>query len=193
MKLRRLALILLLALASLLSCAQAETGRTLQLPASLGVIEAEAFYGDTSLNRVIFPSGVTRIGEKAFANSSVTAVVLPNTLTSIGANAFSGCAALKEIHLPDNISEIGANALKGIPSKGRFARLGSQTAVTLSRAGLNFRDPSNTKASYKYLFEGSSVLGLQFEFADTDIASITFPEGTHSDRLGRLQGLHPPV
>ena len=64
--------------------------RTLSLPASLEVIEDEAFMNDTSLERVVVPEGVRRIGARAFAGSSASWVELPGSLTDIADDAFSG-------------------------------------------------------------------------------------------------------
>ena len=67
---------------------------TLTLPEDLTSIEAEAFYGDTSLGDVILPEGVTAIGERAFADSSVKSIALPSTLTDIDPTAFENCEGL---------------------------------------------------------------------------------------------------
>ena len=53
---------------------------TLTLPADTKVIEEEAFYGDTSLDEVVLPEGIERIGERAFANSSLRKINLPDSL-----------------------------------------------------------------------------------------------------------------
>ena len=56
---------------------------TLTLPASLTVIEEEAFYGDTSLSSVVLPEGLKEIKAGAFASSTISAINLPSTLESI--------------------------------------------------------------------------------------------------------------
>ncbi len=73
----------------LLPAAQAES--VLTLPASTQIIEAEAFYGDTALEKVVLPEGVQRIEAAAFASSSLEEVNLPNSLTFIADDAFDGC------------------------------------------------------------------------------------------------------
>lgn len=62
----------------------------LRLPSALKVIGEEAFYGDTSIEKVIVPEGATKIGDKAFANSSIVEIEIPDTVTTISNNAFDG-------------------------------------------------------------------------------------------------------
>ena len=62
---------------------------TLSLPSSLTVIDAEAFYGDTSLDEVTLPDQVSEIRSKAFADSSVRKINLPDSLTFIAEDAFN--------------------------------------------------------------------------------------------------------
>ncbi len=61
------------------------------LPASLQIIEDETFMDNTSLEGVVLPASVTRIGNRAFAHSSVKCINLPVSLTAIADDAFEGC------------------------------------------------------------------------------------------------------
>lgn len=65
---------------------------TLSLPEALETIEEEAFYGDTSIDKVVVPEGVIEIGRKAFAYSSLNEISLPSSLQSIAYDAFDGCS-----------------------------------------------------------------------------------------------------
>ena len=48
---------------------------------------------------VVIPSGVTRIGARAFYGcSSLSSVVIPEGVTRIGRDVFSGCTELKEVY-----------------------------------------------------------------------------------------------
>ena len=84
-------LIIVILLMCLFCAAQADT---LRLPDGLVEIEAESFLGDTSLDEVILPEKLERIGDRAFANSSVKRVYLPQSLKELGRDVFSGCAEL---------------------------------------------------------------------------------------------------
>ena len=70
---------------------------TLELPASLTVIRAEAFAGDTAIETVVVPEGVTSIESKAFANSGLSLIQLPGSLTSIAPDAFEGVSNFKAV------------------------------------------------------------------------------------------------
>ena len=63
---------------------------TLILPQDLNSIKEEAFYGDSSIGKVVLPESVIEIGARAFANSSISEIHLPDSLTSIDGTAFVG-------------------------------------------------------------------------------------------------------
>ena len=67
-------------------------GGVLTLPANLQVIDEEAFYKSSSLERVVLPEGVTEIRSRAFADSSLTEINLPDSITFIADDAFGGSA-----------------------------------------------------------------------------------------------------
>ena len=65
---------------------------TLTLPAAVKEIEEEAFYGDSSLDEVVLPEGIEKIGARAFAGSSIRRIFLPASLSEISEDAFDSCA-----------------------------------------------------------------------------------------------------
>lgn len=61
--------------------------------------------------KIEISSGVTSIGERAFAGcSSLTKIEIPNSVTSIGNYAFSGCEELTSITMPNTLKSIGKGA-----------------------------------------------------------------------------------
>ncbi len=82
--------VFILALVLILSVNGAALADELIFPPSLTTIEAEAFMGDTSLDRVTIPSGVTAIKARTFANSSLQSITIPSSVRSVAADAFSG-------------------------------------------------------------------------------------------------------
>ena len=67
----------------------------------------------TNMQKLEIQSGVTSIGNSAFANEeNITSVKLPNTLTTIGDHAFVGCKKLSAITIPEAVTSIGKAAFK---------------------------------------------------------------------------------
>ncbi len=62
----------------------------LTMPAELQIIDEEAFYGSTSIDKVVLSDKVTEIRARAFANSTLTEINLPDSLTFIAEDAFDG-------------------------------------------------------------------------------------------------------
>ena len=77
-------------------------------------ISAGLFNGLTALETIIFPTGLTEIGDRAFTNcSGLTSLEFPDSLTKIGDSAFSGCTGLTYISYGSGIDDIGGNAFGG--------------------------------------------------------------------------------
>ncbi|MBQ8603331.1 MAG: leucine-rich repeat protein [Oscillospiraceae bacterium] len=78
-------------------------------------IPAKAFqHSNASLNSVIIPYGIEKIGDEAFFSCmNITEITLPETVTSIGFNAFGACNNLKTVNLPSSLEELGAQAFWG--------------------------------------------------------------------------------
>ena len=62
----------------------------LTMPAALQIIDEEAFYGSTSIDRVVLSNKVTEIRSRAFANSTLSEINLPSSITYIAEDAFDG-------------------------------------------------------------------------------------------------------
>ena len=78
------------------------------------VISAGLFSGLTALETIIFPTGLTEIGDRAFTNcSGLKSLEFPDSLTKIGDSAFSGCTGLTYISYGSEIDDIGGNAFGG--------------------------------------------------------------------------------
>lgn len=61
--------------------------KTLNIPASVKIIEEEAFYGDSSLDVVVLPEGVEAIDSRAFLGSGLRKINLPASLKAIADDA----------------------------------------------------------------------------------------------------------
>ena len=68
---------------------------SLVFPNKLIEIDDRAFYGTTSIDDVVLPEGIQRIGEEAFGYSSLASIYLPESITHIADNAFVGCSDIQ--------------------------------------------------------------------------------------------------
>ena len=69
------------------------------------------YLGDDTIEEVIIPEGVEKIGRFAFANlTALKRVVLPSTLTTIDYGAFAGCTSLVSVEGIGNVKFINEKA-----------------------------------------------------------------------------------
>lgn len=87
-----MALLLVLIIFTMDLCAFAGTSKTLALPSDLKYIKEEAFYGDTSIDKVTLSDHVQEIHSRAFAYSTLTEINLPASISYIAEDAFTGSA-----------------------------------------------------------------------------------------------------
>ena len=96
----------------------ATTGQLTHLDLSQCLIEgnaipSEAFNESYTLQEIILPQSVTKIGAKAFREcKGLYRVEFPSALTTIENYAFSNCRYLEEISLPATLSKIGTNPFR---------------------------------------------------------------------------------
>lgn len=86
------------------------------LPDRLKRIRFDAFYGCSNLSgSLVIPEGVIEIGGRAFSGCEALkgTLSLPSTLQIIDLDAFSGCGFISELNIPESVTEIGASAFYG--------------------------------------------------------------------------------
>jgi hypothetical protein len=67
---------------------------------TVDTITARSFQGCSSLKDIVFPVGVTRLGDQSFQGcSSLTSMTIPSGVTTVGNSAFEGAAALSSVKL----------------------------------------------------------------------------------------------
>lgn len=90
---------------------------SVNIPATVSVIESAAFRNCQSMTTVDVPTSVSTIGDYAFENcSQLQSFYFPNSLSTLGQGCFSGCTSLDNIALPSTISSIPENAFYGCSS-----------------------------------------------------------------------------
>ena len=82
-------------------------------PEGVTKVGNHAFANCLGLTSVEIPEGVTSIGDNAFDFcSGLTSVTIPSTVTSIGNFAFSLCDGLTSVSIPNSVTSIGNQAFK---------------------------------------------------------------------------------
>ncbi len=84
----------------------------------LKIIDAQAFYGCSSITEVILSNKVSTIEQSAFEGcSSLNKVFLPQSTKTLGYSAFMDCERLSEVTLADyGITAINSSTFKNCPS-----------------------------------------------------------------------------
>ena len=85
-----LILVLLLTTSGLTALADS----VMTMPSDLEIIEEEAFYGSSSIGKVVLSDKVKEIRAGAFANSTLSEIILPGSITFIDPTAFDGCSSV---------------------------------------------------------------------------------------------------
>ena len=84
------------------------------IPSGVTNIGDYAFAGCTEITSVNVSNGVSSIGKDAFFNcTGVTKLSLSNSVKDIGNNAFSGCTGITNLTLPNSVTNIGNSAFSG--------------------------------------------------------------------------------
>ena len=93
---------------------------SVEVPASVKYIDANAFYKCKSLKRVVFAKGsrLEIIGSVCFHGSGIEEATLPSTVGQVGDAAFSECRSLRTIYIKDGCEASLVNV--GVPASVCF-------------------------------------------------------------------------
>ena len=113
-----------------LICCPAGRQGACQIPDTVTVIDAYAFYGCQKLTSVTIPDGVTAVKDYTFYDCrTMTSASLPASLRTIGKGAFYGCKKLSLSQLPLGVTEIGTQAFNGCAALTSVTLPHSLTAI----------------------------------------------------------------
>lgn len=163
------------------------TFSSINLPASLTVIESKAFSGCANLTEIKLPNTLTSISDSTFQGcSSLDNIIIPNSITSIGAGAFAGCE-LNNIIIPNSVTSIGEGAFEGcklinftFPSsvttiaKRTFAYC--KSAITIPNTVTSIGEEAFYGCAFTNITIPNSVTEIGTRaFSRTKLTSFTFP------------------
>ncbi len=168
--------------------------KTVFIPASVTVIDKQAFEDCEELENVNFSEGLQEIFFAAFCGCrSIKNIELPSTLTKIWLNAFENCSSLTEIVIPDGIDGIASYTFSGCSSLKKTVLPDSVTYINLSAFAdctnledINFTDSLETidncafkNCGFKTLSFPSGLKRIeQYAFSENkNLENVEFSEG----------------
>lgn len=123
----------------------------LTLPASHGgnpYAIRKAVFSHSSVEKLTIPSGVTSIGEEAFARcENLSEVTIGEGLTEIGVSAFTRCTALEKIGVPKSVKTVGAGAFLNCDALQRINYAGTVSEWAAIEFGNNYASVFETSTS----------------------------------------------
>ena len=145
-----------------------------EIPETVTEIGERAFYGNTDIVSVSFPSELTAIGKSAFQNcTGLTGdLVIPESVTNIGKDAFNGCTGLTgTLTLSSNLKDIPENAFKNVPFTGALN-------IPEGVETIGVRAFDGNKFSGEVVFPDSlRIIGIYAFTLTYDLENITFGSG----------------
>ncbi|MDR1725702.1 MAG: leucine-rich repeat protein [Bacteroidales bacterium] len=101
---------------TLLCCPQMKTGAII-IPASVKMINGNAFIDCTKLTSVVIGDSVTEIGLAAFQGcNGLTAITIPNSVVTVGSMAFESCSGLIDVSIGKGVTSLGDLVFYGCTS-----------------------------------------------------------------------------
>ena len=155
------------------------TVEKVMLPETVERIGTNIFKGCTKLTYVGFGSKMTTISGGMFSGcTSLAEIDIPAGITYIGSDAFSGCTSLAAVNFPETLKTINNDAFYGCTGLKGIQLPDSVTAIS-GRAFYNCKNLSEVKlpAGWTTVYVKSSY-GYESPFQGcTKLTEITLPEG----------------
>ena len=121
---------------------------------SVQVIGERAFYGNTSLQRIVIGNGVKVIEADAFNGANrLVSVTVQGGLTSIGNNAFAGATSLASFYVEDDVAALGRDVFSGDSALVIYSPNGENLGLYAYNNELRF---NNCYSATSFLTEGNS-------------------------------------
>ncbi len=140
-------------------------------------IPASAFLGCDSLQSVILPEGIERIGDGAFGFTYLSSVTLPNSVKVLEDYAFLGCRRLTQVNIPAGVLRLGTESGQ---ESSVFTECASLAAITVDSANPSYSDRDGvlfSKDGKKLLWCPPTITEYDIPEGVTAIAGHAFTSG----------------
>jgi len=94
-------------------CSYNGNSNSVTIPSGITKIGVRAFYANQNISDVTIPTGVEEIGDFAFARSSISSIDIPNGTKTIDYGAFYNCGSLSDVTIPQSVENIELGAFDG--------------------------------------------------------------------------------
>ena len=158
------------------------------IPGSVNTISYNAF-NNTGIKKLILRSGISQIGEYAFAACNLTSATIPGSATSIGYGSFCANVNLKNVVIQNGVTQIGTWAFANCPKLASVAIPESVSSFGSSIFGYSYEIPSTLK-----------IYGTKGSFAEdyanennipfVDPANIKLATPTITKMTNTVSGVH---
>ena len=164
---------------------------TSSTPLLLGrhVFEADCLpdyvFAGASINELVLPSSLRKIGDGACMNTPLTAVTIPEGVVTIGDYALRDCGGLTSITLPSTVKSVGKECFAGCASLESLTL--DTTSITAIPERLlagctslaSVKWPESVNEIAPLAFDGSQILSVR-TYADTRLHPFAL---AHADAL----------
>lgn len=162
------------------------------------ILASRCFINSNNISRISLGTGVSAIGECAFANSSLTYIDLQGNVSELPSMCFTNCKNLTSITIPNNITSIqnqcfystGLNTVtigKNVTTINVFAFDSCSDLDTLYFNAVNCTNIHQLALNgFKKLVIGSPVQSIPSKFmkGNTTLESITFEDNSSCASIG---------
>ena len=125
-----------------------------------------------NITSVVIESGVTSIGQNAFAYcSNLTSVTIPASVTTIGESAFYACEKLASVTIPSSVTSIGNQAFSGCTGLTSVTFDGTPSLTTIGNNA--FYNCSNTNLTSIVIPASVTSIGNSAFESCSNLASVT--------------------
>lgn len=150
-------------------------------------IEKDAFYGNTTITKVVIPGSIKTIGEQAFfACENLRTVELQEGIQVIGKFAFQYCVSLTEIVFPGSVTDIASGALakssnltkitvkEGVEKigSGAFSNLLSLTTVELPESITSIQSDAFSGSNSNFTIKAPQYKSNTTTISETAISKL---------------------